>query len=120
MASPNVRQWFIDLINRLVPEAPFQETDGIMVETKGLPEVWSTCEFDIGSNQRLTIGRGYIEREYGTCTVAFLIKAGRGPMVGLRIAEEFANIALLSAPDGTKVRTCKKCGTVMEADPRFV
>ena len=89
MASPNVRRWFIDLIGRYMPEAPFQETDGIIVEQKGLPDAWSTFEFDIGSTQKLTVGRGHIEREYGTCTVLIMIKAGRGPMVGLEIAEQF-------------------------------
>ena len=93
MASPNVRQWFIDLIGRLMPDAPFQETDGVLTQSKNLPEVWSTLEFDIDSNQRLSVGREHIEREYGTCTVLVLIKAGRGPMVGLRILEMFAQKA---------------------------
>jgi hypothetical protein len=93
MASPAIRQWFIDLVTRLVPEAPFQETDGVLTNQKALPEVWSTFEFDMGANQRLSIGREYIEREYGTCTVLFLIKAGRGPMIALNIAQSFADKA---------------------------
>jgi hypothetical protein len=83
----------MDLVPRLVPEAPFQETDGILVNQKGLPEIWSTLEFDTGSNQKLSIGRSYLEREYGTCTVLFLIKAGRGPQVALEIGQAFADKA---------------------------
>lgn len=93
MPSPTVRRWFVDLAGRFAPEAPFQETDGVLVVQKGLPEVWSTVEFDMGSNQKLTIGKEYIEREYGTCSVIFFIKSGRGPMVALEIAQSFADKA---------------------------
>jgi hypothetical protein len=91
MASPHVRQWFMDKITQLAPAAPFQETDGILVNQKNLPEMWATLEFDVGSNQRLSVGKQYLEREYGTASVLFLMKAGRGPFEVMRIAQQFAD-----------------------------
>lgn len=91
MASPHVRQWFMDKIRELAPAAPFQETEGVLVVQRDLPEMWSTLEFDIGGNQRLTVGRTYIEREFGNATILFLMKSGRGPAELLRVAQQFTD-----------------------------
>lgn len=92
MASPHVRNWFKDVIERLAG-APFQETDGALRDKKNMPELWATVEFDIGSTQRLSVGRTYLEREYGTGTVIFLIKSGKGPDAVLKVAQSFKNSA---------------------------
>jgi hypothetical protein len=71
----------------------FQETDGGLATQKGLPDLWATLEFDTPGNQRLSIGRRYIEREYGTASVLFLAKSGKGPEEVLIVAQQFANAA---------------------------
>jgi hypothetical protein len=100
--SPTVRTWFKDTIKSLAPDAPFQETDGVLLVQKGLPDLWSTMEFDLGANQRLSVGRIYIEREYGTCTVLFLLKAGGGPDAALLVAQAFAEAAKALYQDEVK------------------
>lgn len=94
MASPVVRVFFTEQIQRLA-NVPFQETDGTLVVQKDLPELWATVEFDVGSTQRLSVGRTFLEKEYGTGTVIFLIKAGRGPLEVSKIAQAF-RLALLA------------------------
>jgi hypothetical protein len=87
--SPQVRAWFIEKIGVYASTAPFQETDGGLRTQKGLPEMWTTLESDPGSTQRLTIGVPWLEREYGTATVIFLVKSGKGPSPVLWVAKAF-------------------------------
>jgi hypothetical protein len=94
MASHHIRNWFKEKIEQLAG-VPYQETDGVLRSQKGLPELWATVEYDLGSTQRLSIGRPYLEREYGTGTVLFLLKAGKGPEDALRVAKSFRDAAML-------------------------
>lgn len=92
MASPHVRNWFKDIIERLAG-VPFQETDGVLRDKKAMPELWATLEFDLGSTQRLSVGSTYLEREYGTGTILFLMKSGKGPEALLTVGQSFKNSA---------------------------
>ena len=93
MASPHIRDWFKAKIAELSPGMFYQDTDGGLATQKGLPDTWATLEFDPGGTQRLTVGKRYIEREFGTASVLFLTKSGQGPDAVLIIAQQFANAA---------------------------
>ena len=88
--NPVVYKWFVATVPALTP-VEFQETQGILLAQKGLPDLWSTIEWDNGSRQRLTVGLRAIWREYGTATAIFLGKSGRGPTAVLEAAQAFAD-----------------------------
>lgn len=90
MANPVIYKWFKETIPANTP-LEFQETQGILVQQKGLPELWVTMEFDTGSRQRLSTGRRALWREFGTCTAVFLAKAGKGPEAVQLAAQAFAD-----------------------------
>lgn len=93
MSAPVVREFAEKLIKQVMPEAPFQPTIGVLVTKKDLPELWSTLEFGTAVDQRLTIGRRYLNRETNNFDVILLGKAGFGPDPLIALLGKFRDVA---------------------------
>lgn len=79
MSSLVVRNFFRELIEQILPEAPFQPTVAVLHEKKNLPLLWSTAEFGTATNNRLTVGRPYLNQEVNNVDIVCVIESGKGP-----------------------------------------
>ena len=90
MPHPKVDEWFKQKAVEYT-DVPYQDTQSAYHNRKDLPEVWCTLEYDPGSTQRLSVGVPALYREYGTATIVFLGKSGKGIAALLRLAQSAAD-----------------------------
>ncbi len=91
MSSRAVRQWFRAQMPLVAPDVPFIDTVNTMPNPKNLPDLWATLEFNVPSEERLTIGSNPLSREYGVVNVVVLGLSGRGDDAVVQAAEVFKN-----------------------------
>lgn len=93
MAHPVVNDWVKTNFPIFAGDVQFIPTEGMLTQQKGLPSMWFTIEYDNSSNQKLSVGKRHLAREYGTATAVFLVKSGSGPDAVLAAAQAFADAA---------------------------
>jgi len=89
--NPVVYDWFRGRMAAGITDVPFYETQGIMLQQKELPEMWATMEVSNPGMLRLCVGEPALWREFGSLTVVFLGKSGRGVRDLLVQAQAFAD-----------------------------
>ena len=92
MTSSVVKAYAEQIVRTVVPNAPFQDTIGVLWKVKDLPEVWSTIEYSDAINQRLTVGPKAIWREQGSFTVVLVGKSGFGVDALQRMGESVTDL----------------------------
>lgn len=92
MTSTVVKAYAEGIVRTVLPNAPFQDTIGVLWTQKDLPEVWSTIEYSDSGNQRLTIGRPALWREFGSFTVTIVGKSGFGVDALQRMGESVSDL----------------------------
>lgn len=89
MSSRAVRQWFRSFVPAAVPSVPYYDTVNRMPDPTALPDVWVTLEFANASEQRLTLGKRSVFREFGIVNVVVLGLSGKGDDAPMLAAELF-------------------------------
>lgn len=89
--NPVIFDWFRVAVEGVLAPLPFFETQGVMLQQDGLPDMWSTMEATNSSMDRLSVGVPALWREAGVVTVVFLVQSGRGPREALVAAQKFAD-----------------------------
>lgn len=79
MSSLVIRNFFRELVEQIIPEAPFQPTVAVLHDKKNLPQIWSTVEYGTATNSRLTVGRRYINQELNNVDIVCVGESGKGP-----------------------------------------
>lgn len=92
MSSRAVRQWFRAAVLAKVPTVPYYETVNRMPDPTALPDVWVTLEFANASEQRLTLGKRAIFREFGIVNIVVLGLSGKGDEAPMLVAEMFRTV----------------------------
>jgi hypothetical protein len=102
--SPDSSPWFMDTqVPRLAPDAPVPGNGRRAGGAEGLarPLVHDGVRHS-AATRSLSIGRIYIEREYGTCTVLFLSKLGVALTRPAEMGQAFADKAKALYQDEVK------------------